>query len=146
MAPRLMPWVVVTILLCAAWRNTSVNRTTGTAPEAMMSASTWPGPTEGKLIDIAHDQQRGPVGDRRQQRPHQHHVHHRRLVDHQQAAIERVVPVAPEPAIPGVDLQQAVDRLRLQPGGLAHPLGRAPGRRAQQDIDAPWQTGCAGSS
>ena len=47
MAPRLIPWAVVTIRLCAAWRNTSVNRTTGTAPEAMMSASTWPGPTEG---------------------------------------------------------------------------------------------------
>ena len=47
MAPRLMPWAAVTIRLCAAWRNTSVNRTTGTAPEAMMSASTWPGPTEG---------------------------------------------------------------------------------------------------
>ena len=47
MAPRLIPWAVVTIRLPAAWRNTSVNRTTGTAPEAMMSARTWPGPTEG---------------------------------------------------------------------------------------------------
>jgi hypothetical protein len=27
------------------WRNTSVRRTTGTAPDEMMSASTWPGPT-----------------------------------------------------------------------------------------------------
>src|SRR6266851_702840 len=33
--------------LSAAWRNISVKRTTGTAPEAMMSASTCPGPTEG---------------------------------------------------------------------------------------------------
>ena len=33
--------------LSAAWRNTSVSRTTGTALEPMMSASTWPGPTEG---------------------------------------------------------------------------------------------------
>ena len=41
-----------------------------------------------------------------------------------------------KPAVPGIDLQQAVDRLRLQPGGLAHPLGCAPGRRTQQDIDA----------
>ena len=47
MVPRLIPWAVVTIRLRAAWRNTSVNRTTGTAAEAMMSASTWPGPTEG---------------------------------------------------------------------------------------------------
>ena len=73
-------------------------------------------PHRRQLVDIAHDQEGGFVGDRRQQRPHQHHVHHRRLVDHQQAAVERVVRVAPEPAIPGVDLQQAVDRLRLQPG------------------------------
>ena len=29
-----------------------------------------------------------------------------------------------------------MDRLRLEPGGLAHPLGGAPGRRAQHDIDA----------
>ena len=42
-----MPWAVVTIRLRAAWRNTSVNRTTDTAPEAMMSANTCPGPTEG---------------------------------------------------------------------------------------------------
>ena len=47
MAPRLMPWATVTIRLCAAWRNTSVRRTSGTAPEAMMSASTCPGPTKG---------------------------------------------------------------------------------------------------
>jgi hypothetical protein len=33
--------------LCAACRNTSVRRTTGTAPDVMTSASTWPGPTEG---------------------------------------------------------------------------------------------------
>src|SRR5277367_1509225 len=33
--------------LSAAWRKTSVKRMTGTAPEAMMSASTCPGPTEG---------------------------------------------------------------------------------------------------
>ena len=45
------------------------------------------------------------------------------------------VRVAPEPAVPGIDLQKAVDRLRLQPGGLAHPLGGAPGRRAEQNVD-----------
>ena len=39
----------------------------------------------------------GFVGDRRQQHPHQHYVDHRRLVDHQQAAVERVVRVAPLP-------------------------------------------------
>src|SRR6202040_2487735 len=33
--------------LCAACRKTSVRRTTGTAPDEMTSANTWPGPTEG---------------------------------------------------------------------------------------------------
>ena len=33
--------------LCAAWRNTLFKRTTGTASDSMMSASTRPGPTEG---------------------------------------------------------------------------------------------------
>ena len=55
-------------------------------------------------------------------------------VHYQQVAIERVLAIAPEPAGPGVYLEQAVDRLCFEPGGLAHPLGRAPGRRAQQEI------------
>src|SRR5260370_1359168 len=42
-----MRWALVTMRLCAACRNTSVRRTTGTAPDEMTSASTWPGPTEG---------------------------------------------------------------------------------------------------
>ncbi len=35
------------IWLLAVWRNTPVKRTTGMAPLVIMSASTWPGPTEG---------------------------------------------------------------------------------------------------
>ena len=141
MAPRLMPWAVVTIRLCAAWRNTSVNRTTGQPHHRHRARGDDVGqnlarPHRGQLVDVTHDQHCGFVGDRRQQRPHQHHVHHRRLVDRQQPAIERVLPIAPEPAGPGVDLEQAVDRLCLEPGGLAHPLRGTPGRRAQQDIDA----------
>jgi len=42
-----MRCAVVMIRLAAAWRNTSVSRITGTAPEAITSASTWPGPTLG---------------------------------------------------------------------------------------------------
>ena len=45
--PWLMRCALVMIRLCAACRNTSVSRTTGTAALAMMSASTWPGPTDG---------------------------------------------------------------------------------------------------
>jgi hypothetical protein len=45
------PWLIrcalVMIRLSAAWRKISVSLTTGTAPEAMMSPRTCPGPTEG---------------------------------------------------------------------------------------------------
>ena len=40
MEPRLIWCALVMIRLWAAWRKTSVKRTTGTAPEAMMSART----------------------------------------------------------------------------------------------------------
>jgi hypothetical protein len=52
---------LVTIRLRAAWRNTSVSRTTDTAPLAMMSASTCPGPDRGQLVDVAHEDQRRPA-------------------------------------------------------------------------------------
>src|SRR5262245_187362 len=42
-----MRWALMMMRLWATCRNTSVRRTTGTAPDAMRSASTWPGPTEG---------------------------------------------------------------------------------------------------
>src|SRR4051795_10547918 len=44
---RLMRWALIMMRHCAAWRKTSVRRTTGTAPDEMISARTWPGPTEG---------------------------------------------------------------------------------------------------
>ena len=45
--PLLIRCALVMTRLPAAWRNTSVNLTTGTKLQAMMSASTWPGPTDG---------------------------------------------------------------------------------------------------
>ena len=45
--PRLIQWALTTIRLSAACRKTSVNRATGSLPDAMMSASTCPGPTDG---------------------------------------------------------------------------------------------------
>src|SRR6266700_2262053 len=47
MTPWLIRCAFTMIWLLAAWRNTSVKRTTGSTPLAIMSASTWPGPTEG---------------------------------------------------------------------------------------------------
>ena len=47
MTPWLMRCALRTIWLCAAWRNTSSSRITASRSEAIRSASTWPGPTEG---------------------------------------------------------------------------------------------------
>ena len=56
--------------------------------------------------------------------------------DDKQAAIERVLGVALEAAVHGIDLEQAMDGLRLDAGLLRHPFGGASGRRAEQDFDA----------
>ena len=85
-----------------------------------------------QLVDVADDQQSGFVGNRRQQRPHQHDIHHRSLVDDQKSAVERIVGVALEPPAPGIDLKQPVDRNGLEPGGLCHPFGGTAGRRAEK--------------
>ena len=42
-----VPVTLEMMRLWAAWRNTSVSRTTGTAPDEITSARTWPGPTDG---------------------------------------------------------------------------------------------------
>ena len=102
----------------------------------MMSASTWPGPTEGKLVDVANDQEGGLVRHRLHERLHQHDIDHRGFVDHQQVAIERIILAALEAAAFGIDLQQPVDGLGLEAGRFGHPLGGAARRCAQQDVSA----------
>ena len=67
---------------------------------------------------------------------HQRNVHHRGLVDDQQAAVDGIVRVAPEATGPRIDLEQPVDGPGLPPGGLAHPPGGPAGRRAQRELDA----------
>ena len=44
-----------------------------------------------QLVDVADNQQRRVVGDRLEQRLHQHDVDHGGLVDDQQVAVERIV-------------------------------------------------------
>ena len=51
-----------------------------------------PRPDRGQLVDVADEQQGGAVRQRLQQRPHQRHVDHAGLVDHQQVAVERLRP------------------------------------------------------
>ena len=45
----------------------------------------------------------------------------------------------------GIDLQQAVDGLGLDPGLLGHALGGAPCRSRERRPARPWRRGCAGS-
>jgi hypothetical protein len=99
----------------------------------MMSARTCPGPT-GQLVDIADYEQRRIVRDRFHERLHQHDVDHGGLVDHEQITIEGIVGIAFEPAAPGIDLKQPVDRLRLDARCFGHALGRAARGGAQQQL------------
>ena len=69
MVPRLIWCALVMILLWAAWRNTSVNRTTGTAPDAMTIGKDLTRADGGELVDVADDQQRGIIRDRLHQAP-----------------------------------------------------------------------------
>jgi hypothetical protein len=114
--------------LAAACRNTSVNRTTDTAPvgEHVPGSDGW------QLVDISNDQQRCVVRDRFHERLHQHDVDHRGLIDHEQIAIERIVRVAFEAAAPGIDLQESVDRLGLDAGRFGHALRGAARGGAEQ--------------
>ena len=134
-SPRLIRWALMTMRLSAAWRNTSVSRTTGTAAESITSASTCPGPDRWQLIDVAHQQQRGVRRHGAQQRGHQRHVDHRGLVDHDQVAVEGLALVAPEPPVASGSLPAA--------DGWSWPRARSPptaarraaGRRAQRRPD-----------
>src|SRR5579862_3509701 len=88
-------------------------------------------PDRRKLIDVAHDEQRSLVRNSLEQRLHQKDIDHRRFVDDQQAAIERIVLATFEAAAPRIDLQQTVDGLGLVPSRLGHPFRGAPGWSAK---------------
>ncbi len=75
------------------------------------------------------------VRHRLQQRVGEQRVEHRRLVDDQQVALQRVVGVAQRLAA-GAHAEQAVEGLRRLAGQLGQPLGRPPGRRRQQRLAA----------
>jgi hypothetical protein len=85
-----------------------------------------------QLVDIADDQQRRLVRDCFHERLHQHDVDHRRLVDDEQIAIERIVGVAFETAALWIDFQESVDRLGLDSRRFGHALRRAARGGAKQ--------------
>ncbi len=101
-----------------------------------MSPRTWPGPDRGELVDVADQEERGTGRQGAHQRLHQQDVDHRRLVDHEEVAGERVLLVALEAAILRVGLEQAVDGLRLDAGGLGQPFGGSARGGTKGDADA----------
>src|SRR5271166_3537125 len=128
-----MRWAFMMIRLAAACRNTSVKRTTGTAPEPMMSVSTCPGPTDGSW---SISPTMSSARDRSYQRLLQYDIDHRSLIDHEQITIEGIAGVAFEPAAPGIDLEQPVDGLGLDARRFGHALRRAARGRAKQQSHA----------
>src|SRR5207248_10826230 len=96
-----MRWALVMMRLWAACRNTSVRRTTGTASDEIMSASIWPGPTEGSWSMSPTINRAAWVRHCLHERLHQHDIDHGGLVDNQEVAIGVVVLAAPEAATLG---------------------------------------------
>ena len=87
-----------------------------------------------ELVHIANQQQVAALVDGAKQVVHQQDIDHRGLVDDHQVGVQRVLLIAQE-WTPGArfELQQAVDRLGFQTGGLSEPFGGPPGWRSQKD-------------
>ena len=110
-----------------------MSRTTGTAPDADHVRQHVARADRGQLIDVAHEDAAPLVGTARSSVVHQQHVHHGSLVDDQQVAFQRLAPIALEPAVPRIELQQPVDRLGLRARRLGQALGRSPRGRGKHD-------------
>ena len=80
-------------------------------------------PDRRQLIDVADQDQGCPGWHRLEQAVQQRHVDHRDLVHDQQLAIQLVLLIALEAAARRVGLEQTMQGLGLEAGGLAHPLG-----------------------
>ena len=101
------------------------------APERDDVGKHLPRADRGQLVDIAHENQRGPLWNRLQQRVHQRDIDHRDLVDDEKIAVQRAILVAPEASMGRVGLQQTVQRPGLEAGRLAQALGGAACRSGQ---------------
>ena len=121
--------------LAAAWRKTSVRRTTRHRTRDDDVCQHLSRPHRRQLIDIPNQQQprRGRQGT--QDGSHQRHIDHRGLVNDQQIAVERRLVAAPKAAGPRIGFEQAMDCLRLDPGALGEALGGTTGGGAERDRD-----------
>ena len=96
-------------------------------------------PDRRQLVDVAHEHEPRAVGQRLDQRLHEHDVHHGYLVQDHRVALERIGQVAGKgraPARAEARLEQAVDGLGLHAGQLGQAFGCAAGRRSEQRVQA----------
>jgi hypothetical protein len=127
---------LVTIRLRAACRNTSVSLTTGTAPEAITSARTCPGPTEGSWSTSPTSSSAARPGTALSSAcisgTSTMLVSSTTSRSHSSGRSS----VALEAAVRRVGLEQAVDRAGAQARALASRLAGPPGRRRERHLDA----------
>jgi hypothetical protein len=88
------------------------------------------GTNRRQLVDVADKKNGRMVGNGPQERVHKADVDHGGLIDNQEVAGQRIVLVSPEPARLRIRLKQTMDRPRLTPRRLPHPLGGPAGRPA----------------
>src|SRR6516164_5841450 len=127
-----MRWALVMIRLCAACRNTSVSRTTGTAPDEMMSASTWPGPTEGSWSMSPTINREALSGTALKSACISMTSTMEASSTTSRSQSSGLSSPPPEATPLRVNVQQSMDCLGLEAGRLGHALGRAASRRTQQ--------------
>ncbi len=88
-----------------------------------------------QLIDIADDQEHRMPRHGFHKRMHKRHIDHRRFVDDEKVGIERVVLIFAKSHRLRIDLKQPMDGFRFVPRRLAHALGGASRRRAEEHLD-----------
>jgi hypothetical protein len=93
-------------------------------------------PDGRELVDIADEDDGGIIRHGLQKGVHQENIDHRGLIDHEQLAIERILLVALEAAVPRIDLKQPVDGLGLQARRVGHAFRRASGRSTKEEVYA----------
>ena len=89
-------------------------------------------PHRRQLIDVTHQDQASPRGQRRDQIRGQPNIQHGRLVHHQQVRLERTARGAREDPLGGLPLEQPVQGRGRLSGRLGESLGRATGRGRQR--------------
>ena len=99
----------------------------------------------GQLIGVAHQHEAAAVGQGAQQLVHEHDVDHAGLVDQHAVGVERVAPGLGEGVGAAVELEQAVDGLGFDSGGLGKPFLQL-GRWARPAATSSWLRRAASTS